>query len=227
MAVIGVVAAFSEAVGWRQVLLLTSFTEWVWSEPRWSYWFIEALVLDILVLALLLALPVVDRWSRRWPFGFPVGLTLALLPTRYDVFGLPGDHMHRGYGVLWLLTLGWAVSRARTTGQRVLVSMLSVALLPGFFGTSAGRYLYLGAGLLVLVWLPHVRLPAWAARVVTPLAAASLWIYLVHWQVYPHLEDRWPLAATVLSLLAGVAAWAATSWLGRRTSRARPSAGNQ
>jgi len=217
-AVIGVVAAFSDQVGWRQVVLLTSFTEWTWSEPRWSYWFIEALVLDVVLLAGLLAVPAVDRWSRRWPFGFPVGLVVVLLPTRYDWFGLPGDHMHRGYGVLWLLALGWAVSRARTTRQRVLVSVLSVALLPGFFGGSVGRPLYLATGLLVLVWLPQLRLPAWVARAVTPLAAASLWIYLLHWQVYPHLEHRWPLAATVLSLLAGVLAWRLASVLGRYVS---------
>jgi surface polysaccharide O-acyltransferase-like enzyme len=188
--------------------------------------FIEALVLDVLVLALLLALPVVDRWSRRWPFGFPVGLVLVLLPTRYDWFGLPGDHLHRAYGVLWLVVLGWAISRAGTTRQRVVVSVLSVALLPGFFGVAVERYAYVAAGLLLLVWLPQVRVPEWAARLLTPLAAASLWIYLVHWQVYPHLEDRWPLAATVLSLLAGVAVWAATSALGRRTGHAQRGAGD-
>ena len=39
------------------------------------------------------------------------------------------------------------------------------------------------------------------------LAAASLYIYLSHWQIYPHLEDRFPLLATVLSLLGGIAFW--------------------
>ncbi|PVG84564.1 AMP-dependent synthetase [Nocardioides gansuensis] len=222
MAFIGVVAAFSDQIGWRQAMLLTQFTEWAWSEPRWSYWFVEALVLDVLLLAALLAVPAVDRWSRRWSFGLPVALTVALLPTRYDWFGLPGDHMHRGYGVLWVITLGWAMSQARTTGQRWLVTLLSLAIVPGFFG-GPSRHLYLVGGLLLLVWLPHVRVPAVVARLVGPVAGASLWIYLAHWQVYPHLEDRWPLLATLASLAVGVAAWwtvgagmsRARRWLGR------------
>jgi hypothetical protein len=49
--------------------------------------------------------------------------------------------------------------------------------------------------------------PAAAARVLAALAGASLYIYLVHWQVYPHLEHHIPWLATVLSLLAGLVLW--------------------
>ena len=216
-AVIGLVAALSDAITWRQALLITSVTEWDWAEPSWSYWFIEALVGSLLVLAAVVSVPAVDRWSRRHPFALPVGLTLALAPARYDVLGLPGDHMHRVYGVLWLVTLGWAVAKAQTVRQRWLVTLLAVVMAPGFFG-GPDRTLYVVVGLLLLAWLPHVRMPAPLGRLVGVLAASSLWTYLVHWQVYPHLEDRWPLAATLLSLLAGVAAW----WLvGRLGSAAR------
>jgi acyl-CoA synthetase (AMP-forming)/AMP-acid ligase II len=217
VAVIGLVAALSDAITWRQALLVTSVTERDWAEPSWSYWFIEALVGSLLVLAAVVSVPAVDRWSRRYPFALPVGLTLALAPARYDLLGLPGDHMHRVYGVLWLVTLGWAVAKAQTVRQRWLVTVLAGAMTPGFFG-GPDRTLYVVVGLLLLAWLPHVRMPAPVGRLVGVLAASSLWTYLVHWQVYPHLEDRWPLAATLLSLLAGVAAW----WLvGRLGSVAR------
>jgi hypothetical protein len=43
------------------------------------------------------------------------------------------------------------------------------------------------------------------------LASASLYIYLAHWQIYPHLENRVPLAATLLSLLGGIAFWQLTT----------------
>jgi hypothetical protein len=217
VAVIGLVAALSDTITWRQALLVTSVTERDWAEPSWSYWFIEALVGSLLVLAAVVSVPAVDRWSRRYPFALPVGLTLALAPARYDLLGLPGDHMHRVYGVLWLDTLGWAVAKAQTVRQRWLVTVLAGAMTPGFFG-GPDRTLYVVVGLLLLAWLPHVRMPAPVGRLVGVLAASSLWTYLVHWQVYPHLEDRWPLAATLLSLLAGVAAW----WLvGRLGSVAR------
>lgn len=212
VAVIGVVAAASEAIGWRQALLLTWATQWEWSEPAWSYWFIEALVGSLLVLAAVVAVPAVDRWSRRYPFGLPVALTLALVPARYDLLGLPGDHMHRVYGALWLVTVGWAVAKARTARQRWGCTAMAVVLVPGFFD-GPNRHLYLVAGLLLLTWLPHLRVPAPLARLAGVLAASSLWTYLLHWQVYPHLEDRWPLAATVASLAIGVAAWWAAEQL--------------
>ena len=205
--VIGAVAAVSRDITWKQAALLTAFTEWSWSEPRWSYWFIEALTLAVLVLAAILAVPAVDRATRRHPFATPVVLTLVLLPTRYDLVGMPGDHVHRAHGVLWLLTLGWAMSQARTTRQRLVVSALVLALVPGFFSVGGlDRHVYLTLGLLALTWVPQVRLPALVAPVVGVVAASSLWIYLLHWRVYPWFEVDFPLLATLLSLAVGVAA---------------------
>jgi peptidoglycan/LPS O-acetylase OafA/YrhL len=54
------------------------------------------------------------------------------------------------------------------------------------------------------------------------LAGASLWIYLLHWQVYPHLEDDVPALATVLSLLVGVLAWQAWERAARRLRECVP-----
>ena len=205
--VIGTVAAFSSEITWKQAALVTSFTEWNWSEPRWSYWFIEALALSTLLLAALLAIPAVDRASRRWPFALPVALTIALSPGRFDLFGIPGDHVHRLNGMLWLVTLGWAISQARTTRQRLVVSALTLWLAPTFFIVGGPtRPAYLVVGLLALIWLPHVRLPSLAASLIGVLAASSLWIYLLHWRVYPALEVSSPVVATVLSLVVGVAA---------------------
>ena len=55
----------------------------------------------------LLAVPAVDRAHAAAPVRAPRSvLTLVLLPTRYDLVGMPGDHVHRAHGVLWLLALG-------------------------------------------------------------------------------------------------------------------------
>ncbi|WP_198016864.1 AMP-binding protein [Nocardioides sp. CF8] len=205
--VIGTVAMFSPDITWKQAALITSLTEWAWSEPRWSYWFIEAIVFSTLLLAGLLAVPAVDRASRRWPFAFPVTLTIALAPARFDLFGIPGDHVHRINGMLWLVTLGWAISQARTVPQRLVVSALTLTFAPGFFNVGGPiRPAYLVVGLLALTWLPRVRLPVGVASLVGVLAASSLWIYLLHWRVYPALEVHSPVAAIALSLLVGVAA---------------------
>ena len=60
-------------------------------------------------------------------------------------------------------------------------------------------------GILLLLVDRAVPLPRWVAVTVQTIAAASLWIYLTQWQVYPELEDAGhPYAAVLAALLDGV-----------------------
>ncbi len=221
------VALVTRDIGWTNVLLLNgALGPTSWAEPQWWYWFIEALVWTLAALTLLLAVPAVDRAERRLPFWLPVALVGAGLLTRYDVVELAGgDEVHRASVVFWLFALGWASVKATRPAHRVLVSALTVATVPGFFGDPAREGVVV-AGLLLLVWLRAVRVPAVVARVAGVLASASLYIYLAHWQIYPHLEDRFPLAATLLGLLGGIAFWQATAratpWVQRLLRPQRP-----
>jgi hypothetical protein len=108
--------------------------------------------------------------------------------------------------VFWLFALGWATVKSTTRWQRALVSTVVVASVPGFFGDAA-REAIVVIGMLLLVWVDSVRLPGWVARGTGVLAAASLYIYLCHWQIYPYFEDSLPLLATVLALLGGIVFW--------------------
>ena len=100
----------------------------------------------------------------------------------------------------------------------------------GFFGDPVREGLVLG-GVVVLVWARRIRVPAPVARLAGTLAGASLFVYLTHWQVYPHLEWKAPLLATLASFAVGIAAWRAWEALLRRlrpvaqslTRRAGPS----
>ena len=74
-------------------------------------------------------------------------------------------------------------------------------------------------GFLLMLWLPHVPVPAWAARAAGVLAGASLFIYLTHWQVYPHLEVDHPLLATLASFAVGIVVWRAYGVLVARARR--------
>ena len=81
--------------------------------------------------------------------------------------------------------------------HRALLSVVAVvSTVPGFFdGGRPGRDAYVVAGLLVAglgARRPRAggRSPASAGV----LAGASLWIYLLHWQVYPHLEHSHAVA---------------------------------
>jgi len=227
MLVIALSSIWVDGLGWRQILLLNGVLgPDGWSEPAWHYWFIECALALMLIAGLLLAVPQVDRLVRRAPFWLPFGLALVGLVPRYacrEVFGSDvvhrhhglfaafpdGDFIHRAHAVFWLFALGWAAARTVTVWHRLLLSAVVVACVPGFFIGDQTRDLVVVLGMLALIWVSRVRLPAFLARAVGVLAAASLWIYLVHWQVYPKLEFRMPLAATVLSLAAGVLAWQA------------------
>jgi acyl-CoA synthetase (AMP-forming)/AMP-acid ligase II len=209
------VAVLTGDIGWRNVLLLNSVLgPTSWTEPAWWYWFVEVLVWTLVALAACLAVPWVDRVERRWSFWLPFGLALAGLLTRYDVVELAaGDEIHRGTVVFWLFALGWATVKATRLRHRLLVSVLAAASVPGFFGDATREYVVV-AGLLLLLWVPAARVPGAVARVAAVLASASLYVYLAHWQVYPHLEDEAPLLATLLSLLAGIAFWQVSSRAG-------------
>jgi hypothetical protein len=206
-------AATSEKYGPLNVLLLNGVLgSRDWTEA-WHYWFVEAIVWTLVGLTVVLAVPWVDRLERRWSFWLPFGLALAALLTRYDVVRLlGGDHIHRGHVIFWLFALGWAAVKAPTWRHRLLVSAVVVATVPGFFETAQhAREAVIIGGMLLLVWLPQVRVPAPLARLSGVLAAASLHIYLCHWQIYPAYEFQLPWLATLLSLGAGVAFWFVSS----------------
>jgi len=205
---ISLVAAVSAQYSWREAFLLNGVLgSREWSEPGWYYWFIEALVYTLVGMTLLMALPFVDRVERRWSFWLPMALVGLGLLTRYEVVVLlGGDVVHRAHIIFWLFALGWATVKASSSWQRAVVSAVVVLTVPGFFDDLV-RELVVIAGVLVLVWLRSVRVPTLVARLCAVLASASLYIYLAHWQIYPHLEDSYPLLATVLSLVGGIILW--------------------
>jgi acyl-CoA synthetase (AMP-forming)/AMP-acid ligase II len=220
-AVIGLASLWNPGLGWRQALLLNGVLGPAsWTEPAWHYWFIEVALVLMLGTAALLAVPAVDRWCRAAPFWTPFALAVAGLVFRFEILEpRGGDDIHRAHMVFWLFALGWAAATATTVRHRVLLSLVAVVAVPGFFDDPHRELLVL-AGLLALFWVPAVRLPHAVARAVAVLAAASMWIYLLHWQVYPWFEDSLPWLATALGLGVGVAGWRACELArSRRASR--------
>jgi non-ribosomal peptide synthetase component E (peptide arylation enzyme) len=176
----------------------------------WQFWFLEAIVWGFLGVTALLAVPALDRWQRGSPFtaaAVVVGATLAL---RYATVGVhaAGVERYAVASVLFVLALGWAAAEARTTAQRLAVLAAAYAGLGGYFD-DARRELIVVATVALLLWVRPLLLPVAAAWSVRVLAAASLWIYLTHWQVYPPIEAAGqPLLAVLASVAVGVAAHA-------------------
>jgi hypothetical protein len=138
---------------------------------------------------------------------------------------VPDAGPYRGanaYVLIWLFAIGWAAARATTTRQRLLVSALPVLTIPGFWPSMPGREVTIILGLLALIWLPTARLPRWAASGASQVATASLFVYLTHFVVYPHLMHYSSVLAMAASLVVGIAycrLWNAAEDRARRGAR--------
>ena len=144
-----------------------------------------------------------------------VGLIL-----RYGLVGVAAGPTER-YSVpvvFWCFALGWGAAKATRWWERVAVSGVSVLAVLGFFG-DLPRELVVALGPLLLVWLPVVRLPKLLAIALGVVASSSLYVYLTHWQVYPYLEDRYPLLAVAASFGLGIVYWRLTRPLARELGR--------
>jgi hypothetical protein len=223
MAWIGAVAAVSPHYDLHHALLVNSYLGA--HGDRWSYWFIETLLYLLVPLTALLAIPRVRRFERRHPVG-TVGalLALSMLP-RFELIGLPRQTYSdfRPQMVLWLFVLGWATTRLTGPASRVALSAVAVFATHEFFGQQ-NRELLVIAGLLALIWIPTIAVPAPLDRPVSALAGASLVIYLIHYQILPLLG---PLPSVLVSLGIGVAVWRmpwGTLW--RRATATGQRAGN-
>ncbi|WP_043444247.1 AMP-binding protein [Arthrobacter sp. L77] len=184
---------------------------------EWHFWFVEMLVYVLVAVTALLAVPWLDRLERRLPFAFALGLLAVTLLSRYDIVdpGLP-----KPLPVFWLFMLGWAVARADDTRRRLLVSVLAALTVPGSFDDPL-REVTIVVGLLLITWVPALPVPSVLRRVTGWLAAASLYIYLTHWLVYPVLMPFGPVVAVVGCLPVGVGYWALCRWLPAAVARWR------
>jgi acyl-CoA synthetase (AMP-forming)/AMP-acid ligase II len=200
--------------------------------PPWRFWFIEALLVALLVVAALTRSAALTRLDRRFPLGLPLALTgLAFVLFRVPWLPLPVPRMQgSALVVLYLFLLGWALARARGTAQRLLATAVVLAVV-GTFSWNPERDGLTIAVVLVMLWFPVTRVPPFVVPAVRVLAAASLYVYVIHWQA---LEVLWghPLVAFAGSLGLGVAYWwlwtrplsAAWRVLARRVGAARAAA---
>ena len=169
---------------WTNLLLANKFLGPHDSMTAGRLWFVEVLVWTLVALALVFWLPVMDRLERRGPFAVAAAFLVVGLALRYDIL-----RMHLGEGAwftmltFWFFAIGWAAAKASTTLQRVVVTVVLAVGLHGYFDSTRREALVLG-GLLLLIWLPTIRCPSALTVVAGVLAEASLYTYLVHFQVY-------------------------------------------
>ncbi|WP_446222751.1 AMP-binding protein [Nocardia sp. IBHARD005] len=202
--------------GWQNVLLLNKILG-PRNDTAGHLWFLEVLVYCTVACALLIRIPRIDRWERRAPFWFALGLLGLTLILRWHSFGLyPERDIALSPLAFWYFVLGWAGAKATAVWQRLIVSAVLLAGVPGYFGVTERERLVM-AGIAILIWLPALRVPAVVAVVAVAVADSSLFAYLLHWQVYPVFGDQ-----RLLALAACLAAGAAATEMADRCRRAIP-----
>ena len=178
-------------------------------------WFVEVLVWTLVALALLFWLPAVDRLERRLPFAMAAMFLAVGMALRYDVVGLGLGH-DAWFTLLtfWFFAVGWAAAKSTTVLQRVIVTVVMIVGVHGYFGNSV-REALVTTGLVLLIWLPAVRCPAVVAVAAGAIAEASLYTYLTHFQVYP-LFGSHKLYGVVASVVIGIALTAVVTQVRQR-----------
>jgi acyl-CoA synthetase (AMP-forming)/AMP-acid ligase II len=252
---IGIPAVIWSGLLWvhedRETWLNVVFAGWFSDSTAnfvWQLWFIDTVVYTMLAVLVVLSTPWGDRLVRRFPFGFPVALIGMGAMFRFDLVPFL-DLSYRGFNspntllvCSWLFAIGWAASKARHTWQRLLLTMITVALTWGYIGNLQWELTIIG-GVTLLIWMPSIPSIRVVNEVAAVVAGASLYIYLTHFAVLdrvgiyltrlsPQLESAAPIVGFVASFVVGiavarVAAWVEVQvtrpWRRRRVAAAEPS----
>jgi hypothetical protein len=122
----------------------------------------------------------------------------------------------------WFFAVGWAAAKSTSVWQRLVVTVVLVAGIAGYFG-QPNREVLVFVGLALLIWLPAIRCPSALTVVAGLVAEASLFVYLTHYQVYPLFGDH-VLVGVIASVIVGVLLTQLVNRLRRviRVRRARP-----
>ena len=181
---------------------------------EWHFWFIEVFVHLVVIAMLLFAIPQVRRSDRRWPFAFPLAVLGMAVLLRSELLWADDwfNYRYRTHSIAWFFVLGWLIQRSNTVRQRLLVTGLFVALIPGTFDQPE-REIFIALALVPLIWLREVPVPRAIVRPIATLASASMWILITHFTFWPPLTGALPLwSAYLITLAIGVAFWAAAEF---------------
>ena len=192
--------------GWGNVLLAN------WATGEWGrlqrneLWFVDALILCVLVATIVLSFRPVARVWRTDPWLVAFGLAIVALVPRYVILGLFEGTL-RGLmpTVFWLFAVGLALAHAATWPRRALTLAVAVVGVVNFFPEDLARNATILAGIVALALLQNVHVPAVVVPLVSLVAAASLHIYLVQFLILGHIPS--PLLGTLVALVAGVLLW--------------------
>jgi acyl-CoA synthetase (AMP-forming)/AMP-acid ligase II len=178
------------------------------------FWFVEALLLIMIATTALLSIQRLRAAYASDPWRAGMILTLILLIPRYIVLATM-DGLIRGlpWTVAWLFTAGLAMASAQTRSRRFVTAAVAAGATIGFFPV-VERNLVIMIGLVLLALVSSLVVPKIIVGPIGVIAAASLHIYLVQFQLFAFFST--PALKFAGALAAGLAFWSVSTSLLRR-----------
>jgi malonyl CoA-acyl carrier protein transacylase len=208
-----------------------------WLDPRpfkkyESPYFIDLLLQTWLLAGLPLAIAGVRRFAvkRMFPYALALLAVAWVLSVAVPLIWDPRRvWLAVPYMYLWLFAIGWCAAYSATRGEKLLTSIAFVALnvidYYGHIGFPVGWYVVL-AGLAV-TWFQELpaRLPRAIVTVLVGAAAASLFIYLMHYQFAELFAVPFsllhrappPLLSVAAGMLGGFLVWKGWNFISQLT----------
>lgn len=177
--------ALYRTVMWPHLLFYSTFIH-DWGKSLNYYWFMETLAWVAAFTCLLFAAPQVRAYVRARPSGSAlafVALALAIRTVGMSLLDPAANAYRTPDQMLVYFAAGWAVFRsARSTRLGIFVVLCTVS---GFaWGWRDSHVATMAIAAVPLVFLPRLWLPRPLDRIVTLIAAASFYIYLLN--IFPH-----------------------------------------
>jgi amino acid adenylation domain-containing protein len=197
--------------------------------PHYTFWFLDVLAANLLVLALfekavhavrqregVSHAPPADTFGRDLAL-LGVFVLIAMVQVGFGLWdGQVGESSVAPFKWGWLLALGLVAASATTRERKLVVTLILIAV----FATVLVEYPVLSRGLayvdlfflvctLVLVWTERLPMPRLLVRPMIVIASATLFIYIVNFSVINHIMPRlglpawWPLQL-LLAVTAGI-----------------------
>ena len=178
-----------------------------------SFYFAQIYFQLLLLGALLFAIPGVRRSFREHPMSSALMLLGGAIALKFILAAVWNtDYLYNRvpqyYG--WIFCLGIVVGVSSTLLQRLLATVIIVICSYLMWGFDTSSYLVAG-GLALVLFVPWLPVPAAVKLLVEEVAAASMFIYLIHFQVRDmvthFLGAPHPWIAFWVAAAAGIAAF--------------------
>ncbi|HZV17864.1 MAG TPA: AMP-binding protein [Sphingobium sp.] len=151
-----------------------------------SFWFIDIFIQMLLILAALFSFRSVRALAQQYPFATAFWFTVISFGVAWIVraFWNTEPLFDRvPSSKIWLVGLGWCLSVSQTISQRILVFILAIFLLSTDWAFGREAQILTILSFIIVMMVDRVRMPRPMSNFVALVAGASLFIYLIHFQV--------------------------------------------